>query len=95
MIELERLSDIDRVEDSFRVDYFGGDLGVQFEYLDSNGGKHEAWITASAIRDLNEKLFQGQMAIMENTVNPDKGIGLSLILGPTRGECYFNGQEGA
>lgn len=83
------MSAVDVVEDSYRVDYHGGDLSLQMQYRDFNGETHTLCISSYAIRSLAEKLFDAQSAILDKSVNPSKGIAFDLITGPTRGETYL------
>jgi hypothetical protein len=84
---------VDVVEDSFQVDYFGGDLTIQTEYRDLNGATHTLCISAHAIRDLAEKLHEAQMDILAKAVKPSESISFVAISGPTRGEIHFPGRK--
>jgi len=82
--------EIDRIEDSFRVNASDDGVWVAFRFRDIAGTLRQSTISASAIQALTAMLTEGQQALIDHLmVSGPPSIGVDLITGPTRGETYM------
>lgn len=88
-MKLQSLVVVDCVLNEYRADFYDDNLSIQCDYVDFEGESGTICISASAIRDLSDKLHEAQSVMLSKVIKPNKGLAVDLRLGETRGEVTF------
>lgn len=77
---------VDAVVNEYRADIYGDEFTIQTEYVTFDGDTGTICLSASAIRDLAEKLHEAQQVMLFDVIDQSKGRAVTLRTGDTRGE---------